>query len=109
MRSSPVNGALRAPRLTYGVETKALGLIWGPMAFVAVIIGTSVGWTYAVIPMVVAALIHAGIRWAYKKDLYIFQIYGRYANLFGSYQPHPREELPDPFKRPAKVARGLRL
>lgn len=109
MRSSVVYQALRRPRLNYGVTPKALGSIWGPIAFVSVIIGSNAGWLYALFPVSGGLIIHAVVRWAYRKDHRVFEIMARYSNMADEYHPHSREVLPDPFKRPAKVGRGIRI
>jgi type IV secretory pathway TrbD component len=109
LRTSPINRALNIPRLSYGISQKAMGICWGPMALVAVFIGSSNGWIWALIPVVIGALIHSVLRWLYKKDHLIFDIYGKYSVLSNEYHPHVRENLPVPFERPTKVGRGIRL
>lgn len=109
MRITVVNQALRKPRLSNGISTRAKGMIWGPMAFAAVIIGTEAGWALATIPMGVGCILHTVVKWAYAKDHHMFAIMAKYANLADEYFPHMRERLPHPFQRPAKVGRGIRL
>jgi type IV secretory pathway TrbD component len=109
MRQSEVNHALQAPRLSNGVSTAALGYCWGPGALAAVLTATSVEAYWALVPLALAAAVHAVLRWAYKKDARIFEIYSRYAVLAKSYHPHTRDKLPAGFERPHKVGRGVRL
>lgn len=108
MRASPVNKAIRQPRTQYGVSPKAMGYIWGPPAFTAVLIGPDIGWLYATIPIGFGMLLHAMVKWAYKKDHRVFAIYAKYAKFADEYHPHSREKLPDGFERPRKVGRGIR-
>lgn len=109
MRESPVNRALNLPRLNYGVGQKALGLCWGPGALAAVLVGTSAGWLWALLPIGVAMLLHGLLRWLFKKEPRVFEIYAKYAVLADEYHPHAREKLPQAFERPHKVGRGLRI
>lgn len=96
------------PRLSYGIGSKALGIIWGPCALAVVIVGTSVSWWWALAPICVGMLIHTVLRWLYAKDHRIFAKYLRYSSLSNFYHPHVREKLPSSFERPVKVGRGLR-
>jgi type IV secretory pathway TrbD component len=109
MRVSNVNRALSIPRLSYGVSSKALGMCWGPGALIAVMLGTSAGWLYAAIPVLISMLSHAILRWAFKKESRVFEIYKVYSVLASQYHPHARETIPLPFERPEKVGRGLRI
>ena len=59
--------------------------------------------------MSISALIHLLLRWAYKKDHRIFEMYIKYALLSNFYHPNAREKLPPAFERPAKVGRGVRI
>jgi len=85
-----------------------MGYVWGPAAFIAVMVGSDAGWLYACVPMGVGFLTHAIVRWAYRKDHRVFEIYGKYARFADHYHPHSRETLPPGFERPHKVGRGLR-
>jgi type IV secretory pathway TrbD component len=109
MRVSVVNKALLAPRLNNGVTNKALGLCWGPGAFVGFLLATSVNVWYAAIPIGISAATHAALSWAFKKDPRIFSMYAQYALMAKRYHPDCRETLPAPFERPHKVGRGLRM
>lgn len=109
MRESSVNRALNLPRLSYGISSKALGIVWGPSALVGVLVGTSYGWLWALIPMAFGALAHSILRWVYRKDARIFAMYAKYSLLSETYHPDVRETLPTSFERPAKVGRGIRL
>ena len=109
MRISVVNKALLAPRLNNGVTNKALGLCWGPGAFIGFLLASELGFLYAAIPLGISALIHAALRWAFKKDPLIFSMYTQYAIMAKRYHPESREQLPAPFERPHKVGRGLRM
>lgn len=109
MRTSVVNQALLAPRLNNGVTNKALGLCWGPGAFIALLVATEANPWYAVIPFGLSFAGHAALRWAFKKDPLIFAMYTRYAMMAKRYHPESRETLPAPFERPHKVGRGLRM
>lgn len=109
MRASHVNRALGLPRLSYGVSSKALGYVWGPAALAVVMVGTSQGWLWSLIPLATGATIHGALQWAYRKDPRIFEMYAKYSILSTSYHPHVREVLPLSFERPAKVGRGIRL
>lgn len=109
MRVSEVNRALSLPRLSYGVTAKALGFCWGPGALIAVFVGTSSSWWWALIPMGISASAHAILRWKFKKEPLWVDIYGRYSIMASEYHPNCRENLPEPFQRPYKVGRGLRL
>jgi type IV secretory pathway TrbD component len=108
MRESEVNHALLEPRLSNGVSNKALGLCWGPAAFIAVLSGT-VSIFYAAIPIAIAAVLHAALAWAFKKDTHIFSIYVQYARMGKRYHPDSRENLPATYERPAKFGRGVRM
>lgn len=108
MRESEVNHALLEPRLSNGVSSKALGLCWGPGAFVAVLMAT-ISPYYAVIPIVISGAVHAVLAWAYKKDPNIFLIYVQYARMGSRYHPDSRENLPATYERPAKFGRGVRM
>jgi type IV secretory pathway TrbD component len=110
MRQSNVCQALIKPRLSNGVSTQALAICWGPGALAAVLTATSAEVIYyAAIPIVMSLGVHAILRWAYKKDSRVFEIYLRYASLGGAYHPNSRERLPRGFERPHKVGRGVRL
>lgn len=109
MRVSVVNTALLAPRLNNGVTNKALGLCWGPSAFISFLLATEVGFWWATIPLVIAFAAHAALSWAFKKDPLIFSMYTQYAIMAKRYHPESREKLPAPFERPYKVGRGLRM
>lgn len=91
-----------------GVSSKAMGYIWGAPAFAAVLVGTNYGWLYATAPVGVGMLIHAIVKWAYKKDHRVFEIYAKYARFADEYHPHSREKLPEGFERPHKLGRGIR-
>lgn len=108
MRESEVNQALMEPRLANGVSNKALGLCWGPAAFIAVLCSTS-SIFYSAIPIAIAALVHAALAWAYKKDHHIFSVYIQYARMGSRYHPDSRENLPATYERPAKFGRGVRM
>jgi len=108
MRESEVNHALLEPRLSNGVSNKALGICWGPAAFIAVLSST-VSVYYAAIPLAIAAIVHAVLAWAYKKDHNIFLIYVQYARMGKRYHPDSRENLPATYERPAKFGRGVRM
>lgn len=108
MRESEVNHALLEPRLSNGVSNKALGICWGPAAFIAVLSSTASVY-YAAIPLVIAAIVHAALAWAYKKDHNIFLIYVQYARMGKRYHPDSRENLPATYERPAKFGRGVRM
>lgn len=109
MRVSVVNKALLAPRLNNGVTNKALGLCWGPGAFIAFLLASEVGMLWAAIPIAISATAHAALSWAFKKDPLIFSMYTQYAIMAKRYHPESREKLPAPFERPHKVGRGLRM
>lgn len=109
MRVSAVNMALLAPRLNNGITNKALGLCWGPGAFVAFLLASEVNVWYAAIPIALSASAHAALRWAFKKDPLIFSMYTQYAIMAKRYHPDSRETLPAPYERPLKVGRGLRM
>jgi type IV secretory pathway VirB3-like protein len=109
LRVSNVNRAITLPRLSNGVSTAALGICWGPAAFVGVMIGTSIGWIYALIPIAIGAIVHSVLRWAFAKDHRIFEIYAKYSIIADEYHPHVRETLPIPFERPIKVGKGVRI
>jgi hypothetical protein len=109
MRVTEVNQALLLPRLSSGVSNKALGLCWGPGAMMTLLVASSAPLYYAAIPIGLSAIAHAALTWAYKKDFRVFAIYGQYANLAKRYHPETREKLPQPFERPYKVARGVRM
>lgn len=109
MRVSQVHQALLLPRLTQGISSKAMGLCWGPGALLAVLIGTSNDWYYGLIPIACALAVHSLLRWSYKKDHRVFDIYIQYASMASRYHPNSREKLPVPFERPFKVGRGLRM
>jgi len=104
-----VNKALLAPRLNNGISNKAMGLTWGPAAFIGFLLGSEMGMFYAAIPLAIAAGVHAALKWAFKKDPLIFSMYTQYAIMAKRYHPESREKLPAPFERPHKVGRGLRL
>lgn len=108
MRVSEVNHALLEPRLSNGVSNKALGLCWGPGAFIAVLAATASVY-YAAIPLGISALFHALLAWAYKKDHHIFTVYVQYARMGKQYHPDSRENLPPTYERPAKFGRGVRM
>jgi type IV secretory pathway TrbD component len=108
MRVSEVNHALLEPRLSSGVSNKALGICWGPAAFIAVLSSTASIY-YAAIPLAIAAIAHAALAWAYKKDHNIFLIYIQYARMGKRYHPDSRENLPATYERPAKFGRGVRM
>lgn len=108
MRESEVNQALMEPRLSNGVSNKALGLCWGPAAFIAVLTST-VSIFYAAIPIAIAVVLHAALAWAYKKDHNIFLVYVQYARMGKRYHPDSRETLPATYERPAKFGRGVRM
>lgn len=109
MRTSEVNKALLAPRLNNGITNKALGLCWGPGAFIAFLLASEVSIWYAIIPIALSGAAHAALKWAFKKDPLIFSMYAKYAMMAKRYHPDPRETLPAPFERPYKVGRGLRI
>lgn len=109
MRATRVYSALRKPRLNYGVSSRALGYIWGVHALAVVLVGTTYGWLWSLVPAGSGLAVHTVVAWMYKKDHRVFEIYGRYANLADKYHPHSRENLPDPFKRPQNLGRGVRL
>lgn len=109
MRVSVVNKALLAPRLNNGVTNKALGLCWGPGAFIAFLLASEVDIWWAAIPLAISAALHAALSWAFKKDPLIFSMYTQYAIMAKRYHPESREKLPAPFERPHKVGRGLRM
>lgn len=71
-------------------------------------VGTDVGWFYSTIPVGVGMIAHGIVRWLYKKDHRVFEIYARYARYADEYHPHSREKLPPGFERPHKVGRGIR-
>ena len=109
MRETFVYSALRKPRLSYGVSPRALGIVWGPPAFIGAILAIEYGWQPAVGPMSIGLVIHTVVQWMFKKDYRVFEIYARYANLADEYHPHPRGKLPAPFERPIKMGRGSRI
>lgn len=109
MRETNVNRAITLPRLSSGVTPKAMGMCWGSSAFVAVLVSTSASAWYALIPLAVGAIIHAILKWAYKKDHRIFEIYTKYSLLANEYHPHVRENLTIHFSRPNKVGKGVRI
>lgn len=109
MRQTPVNNALNIPRLSYGVSSQALGYCWGPFGLITAITATSAGWLWGLLPIGAGMTVHGLLRWAFAKDARIFAMYGKFSILSTSYHPHARGELPDPFKRPLKVGRGLRF
>lgn len=109
MRISPVNKALLAPRLNNGVTNKALGLCWGPGAFLSFLIASASNLWYAAIPLIISTVAHMALSWAFKKDPRIFSMYTQYAIMAKRYHPDTRENLPAPFERPHKVGRGLRM
>lgn len=104
-----MNSALSRPRLSLGVDPQALGYCWGPGMFAAVMTGSSVGWWYALIPLGGCLVAHLVLRWAYRKDPHIFELYARYSKLGRQYQPFVREKLSDSFQRPDRVGRNLRF
>lgn len=109
MRVTPINRALRLPRLNQGVSSGALGLIWGGGGFLSFIIGSSYGWLMAIPFVVVTMVIHSVFRWFFKQDHRFFDINSRYAKLADEYQPDPREKLPKFFERPEKWCKGVRI
>ena len=109
MRKSPVNRAIKAPRLSYGVSPKALGACWGPAAFLAVLLATSADWWFGLIPLAFAGIVHVVLKWAYSSDHHRFGIYIKFSLMANKYHPHPRERLPIHFDRPHKVGKGLRI
>lgn len=109
MRTSVVNKALLAPRLNNGVTNKAMGLCWGPGAFVGFLLASEFSVWYAAGPLALSAAAHAALRWAFKKDPLIFSMYTKYAIMAKRYHPESRDNLPAPFERPHKVGRGLRM
>lgn len=109
MRISELNSALSRPRLKAGLSNFSLGLTWGGGGIVILLVGTSVGWHWALLPLSLTILIHLILRWAFRKDHHIFDIYMRYSQLNAEYHPYVREKLAHPFERPQKVGRGLRL
>lgn len=109
MRQTYVNHALRAPRLSQGVSSAALGYIWGPFAFIAFMIGSSVGWLWAIGPVACGVLVHSVVKWMYRKDHRYFAIEAKWTKLAEEYHPHSREKLPAPFERPAKMGHGVRF
>ncbi len=108
-RISELNSTMSRPRLSSGVDPKALGYCWGPGMFMAVMVGGSVGWWWALLPIGLCALAHLILRWAYRKDPHIFALYARYSLLGKAYQPFVREKLNEHFQRPARVGRHLRF
>ncbi|WP_426172497.1 VirB3 family type IV secretion system protein [Pseudoduganella sp. R-34] len=112
MRESSVNQALQKPRLSNGISSTAMGVIWGPAVLAFILIGNSgisKSWLWALIPLGIGALAHSVLRWIYRKDPRIFAMYAKYSILSTSYHPDARETLPESFERPAKVGRGLRI
>jgi type IV secretory pathway TrbD component len=109
MRESNVIAALNQPRLSYGISSKALGVVWGPMVLAFVLTGTSKSWLWALIPLAIGSVIHTVLAWAYKKDPLIFEMYTKYSILTTSYHPDARETLSPSFERPAGVGRGVRI
>ena len=108
-RTSELNSALSRPRLSFGVDPRALGYNWGPGMFIAVMLGSSLGWWYASVPMGLSFLAHLVLRWAYRKDSHIFEQYARYSRMGKQYQPFVREKLNDAFQRPDRMGRNLRI
>lgn len=108
MRESEVNQAISLPRLSYGISSKALGFCWGPGALVTVMVGTSISWWYASIPLAMAAAAHSVLKYLFKQEPKIFDMYSRYTLMNNEYQPHSRSKLPTAFERPYKVGRGVR-
>ena len=109
MRCNRVNQALRLPRLTNGVTAKSMGLCWGPGALMTVMLFGAVSWYFALVPLGFSAIVHGILRWGYKNDPRVFEIYERYSNMASRYHPNPREKLPIAFQRPVKVGRGVRM
>ena len=56
--------ALRRPRLAAGVGAKTATMIWALTALVGVVIGMP--WGLVAIP--IAAVIHGGLTWFFRKD-----------------------------------------
>lgn len=108
-RVSELNSALSRPRLSFGIAPKALGYCWGPGAFAAVMMGTSLGPWWIPVPMVISLIAHLVLKWAYRKDPHIFELYSRYSRLAKSYQPFPREVHNERFQRPVGVGRKIRI
>ena len=104
-----MNPALSRPRLSFGVDPQALGYCWGPGMFAAVMVGSSVGWWWALLPIGLCATAHLVLRWAYRKDPHIFALYARYSLLGTAYHPFVREKLNGKFQRPGGVGRKLRF
>lgn len=112
MRESDVNQSLNAPRLSYGISSKAVGIVWGPTALAIVMVLSTFGKDGILGALVIGAsacLLHSILGWAYRKDPLIFDMYGKYSILSDTYHPHAREVLPDGFQRPDKVGRGVRI
>lgn len=110
MRETYVNRALREPRLKAGVSPKALGVTWGPGAFLSVMIGSSYGWwPWSIVPILMSLCAHTVLKWVYKNDHRHFAINAKFKTMADEYQPHSREKLPAAFQRPEKMGRGIRL
>lgn len=109
VRVSDVNLALQKPQLSSGVSTGTLAAVWAPSALAAVFTGTSVGWIWSLIPVVLGFVLHTIARWVFAKDYRVVDIYMRYSQLPFTYHPNVREKLPTPFERPVGFGRDLRL
>ena len=108
-RISELNSSLSRPRLSFGIDPKVLGYCWGPGMFMGVMVGSSLGWVAGAIPVLCSLIAHLVLRWAYKKDPHIFELYARYSILAKAYQPFVREKMDPKFQRPDRVGRNIRF
>ncbi|MGT2460245.1 VirB3 family type IV secretion system protein (plasmid) [Cupriavidus basilensis] len=100
MRQSVTYLALQRPMLSGGIGLKAMAMIW-PGAALACFLATSP------LPLAAGFLLHGALRWAYRKDPQVIDIYLKYAETADHYQPHVRERVRG-VQRPVGYGRGVR-
>lgn len=98
-RYSVVHKSLLEQKMFGGVE-KELAIFNGTVA-IAIIFGTKSFWY---IPF--AMLLHAILRWMYKRDPYMRKIYLRYNVLGRVYDPWPRHVMTTNM-RPEGFSKGM--
>ncbi|MGE8451108.1 MAG: VirB3 family type IV secretion system protein [Pseudomonadales bacterium] len=100
MRESVTYLALQKPMLSGGIGLKAMAMIW-PGVGLACFLATSP------LPLAAGVVMHVVLRWAYRKDPQVIDIYLKYAETADHYQPYVRDRFKGA-QRPVGYGRGVR-
>lgn len=106
MRVSTSYGAFHKPRLAAGVGMKTGTAIWTTCA--PVMVATNSLWIMA-LSLLVAAVVHFVVAWAFTKDHKLFEAYAVYSLFEDVYDSGQSGSLDHMFPRPKGFAKGLQF